>query len=144
MRKSIHQGYEVLDVFNLKNNTSIKLAIKDKLQSLFGKVFPCIHYGNIESIINKESIIVHIDINTYKVSVDKKYTILNTYTDDVVANGSEIIWLHKSEIKNETRLREGDKKILERVFHNKSIHIKIIEDQGERWIDAKTILYEDK
>jgi hypothetical protein len=66
------------------------------------------------------------------------------YTDDVTVSGRDTFWLQKDEIKNETRLREGDKKILERVFDDKNINIKIVVDQGDRWIDAKTVVFEDK
>jgi hypothetical protein len=76
--------------------------------------------------------------------LDQKYDVLANYADDVINSGNGTLWVKKSDIKNEKRLREGDKKILERVFDDKNIIIKIVENQGERWIDAKTISFEDK
>ena len=144
MRKFIHQNGEVLDVFNVQSDDAIDGAVNAKLMSLFGKTFPYIYYGDIESIINKEGMVVHIHIKTYKVLVDEVCKILSNYTDDVVKGSDQIIWLHKNNIGTEKRLREGDRKILERIFDEKDIHIKIIEDQGGVWLDAKTILFEDK
>ncbi len=144
MRKFIHQDYEVIDVFAFKDGDDIDANINNKLTSLFGKTFPYKYYGEIESVINKENIIAHLAIKTYKVVLDKKYKVLDNYNDDVIKNGSETIWISKDEIKNEERLREGDRKILERVFNENNIHIKIVEDQGEKWIDAKTLVFEDK
>ena len=77
-------------------------------------------------------------------SLDEKYKVLDNYTDDVAKNGDSIFWLHKDEIKNEKRIREGDKKILERIFEDRNIDIKIVENQGDRWIDAKTVVFENR
>lgn len=144
MRKSIHQNYEVMDVFSFKDDNDIEKNIEDKLISLFGKTFPYHYYGNIESIINKEGVVAHLAIKTYKVLLDKKYKVLDNYTDDVTKNGDSIFWLHKDEIKNEKRIREGDKKILERIFEDRNINIKIVENQGDKWIDAKTVVFENR
>lgn len=144
MRKSIHQNYEIIDVFAFKNDGDVDINIKNKLNNLFGRTFQYIYYGTIKSIINKEGVTVNLAIKTYKVFLDKKYKIINNYTDDVIQSGSDIFWLNKNEIKDEKRLREGDKKILERVFDNKNIDIKIIEEQKESWIAAKTIIFEDR
>lgn len=143
LRKFIHQDYEVLDVFAFNDDEGIDLGIQKKLTELFGKAFPYRYYGTIESTIKKEGVIVHIDIKTYKVSLDKRYKVLGSYADDVTI-GSSVIWLDKSKIANEKRLREGDRKILERVFEDKNIKIKIVEDQGKSWIGAKTIAFEEK
>lgn len=144
MRKFTHQDYEVVDVFAFKDSDDIDTNIKNKLSNLFGKIFPYKYYGKIESVINKENITVNLTIQTYKVILDQKYKVLDNYNDDVVKNGNETIWISKDEIKNEKRLREGDRKILERVFDENNINIKIVEDQGEKWIDAKTLVFEDK
>jgi len=144
MRKFRHQDYEVIDVFSFKDGSNPKEEINAKLNSLFGKSFPYNYYGNIHSIIKKDNETVYLNIKTYKVLVDEKPSVLDSYTDDVVMHGGETVWIHKNEIENETRLREGDKKILKRIFNNRNIDIKIAEDQGERWIDAKIITYEDK
>jgi hypothetical protein len=32
---------------------------------------------------------------------------------------------------------------LQRVFDDRNIDIRIVEDQGERWIDAKTVSFEN-
>lgn len=144
MRKFTHQDYEVIDVFAFKNGNDLNADISNKLSNLFGKTFPYTYYGKIESVINKENMTVSLAIKTYKVILNEKTTVLESYNDDVIKNGSEIIWVSKDEIKNEKRLREGDKKILERVFDNRNIDIKIIEDQGEKWIDAKTLVFEDR
>ena len=143
MRKFNHQGYEVLDVFNVEDTDAIETGIRNKTISLFGKTFPYAYYGKIESTINKQDAVVHIDINAYRVLLNESPAILNSYADDVVKSGDQVIWLHKQEIAGETRIREGDKKILERIFKDKNIDIKIVEDQGEKWIDAKTVNYED-
>jgi hypothetical protein len=143
MRKFMHQDSEVIDVFAFKENDSVDIGIKDKINGLFGKAFQYKYYGTIKSIINKESVRVHLTIKTYKVLLDKKYDVLATYTDDVVKNGNETFWLSKNELIDETRLREGDKKILQRVFDDRNIDIRIVEDQGERWIDAKTVSFEN-
>jgi hypothetical protein len=144
MRKFSHQGYDVLDVFAFKSNDNVDTDLKNKLMSLFGKTFPYSYYGTIESVIHKEGIIAHLTIKTYKILLDQKYDVLANYADDVINSGNGTLWVKKSDIKNEKRLREGDKKILERVFDDKNIIIKIVENQGERWIDAKTISFEDK
>lgn len=144
MRKSIHQNYEVIDVFNFKDDNDIEKNIKDKLISLFGKTFPYHYCGNIESIINKEGVVAHLAIKTYKVLPDEKYKVLDNYTDDVTKSGVNTFWLHKDEIINEKRIREGDKKILERIFEDRNIDIKIVENQGDRWIDAKTVVFENR
>lgn len=144
MRKFIHQDYEVVDVFAFKDGDDIDTNIKNKLSSLFGKTFPYKYYGKIESVINKENITVSLTIQTYKVILDQKYKVLDNYSDDVIKNGNETIWISKDEIKNEKRLREGDRKIFERIFNENNINIKIVEDQGEKWINAKTLVFEDK
>lgn len=144
MRKWQHQDYEIIDVFAFKNINDNEAGIKEKLLNLFGKNLPYSYFGNIESIINKEGAEVHIALSTYKILLDQQIKVLDSYADDVVETGTATFWLHKDEIRNEARLREGDKRILERVFSDKSLDIKIITDQGERWIDAKTILFEDK
>jgi hypothetical protein len=144
MRKSRHQDYEVIDIFGFKDIDDNDVAIKEKLVSLFGNTLPYHYFGNIESVINKEGAVVCITSSVYKIILEKQLKVLSNYTDDVVETGDSTFWLHKDEIKNETRLREGDKKILERVFEDRSLDIKIIEDQGERWIDAKTTLFEDR
>jgi hypothetical protein len=91
MRKFMHQDSEVIDVFAFKENDSVDIGIKDKINGLFGKAFQYKYYGTIKSIINKESVRVHLTIKTYKVLLDKKYDVLATYTDDVVKNGNENI-----------------------------------------------------
>jgi len=144
MRKFIHQDYEVIDVFAFKDNNDIDTSIKNKLDSLFGKTFPYKYYGNIESVINKEVVTAYLTIKTYKVLINEKCEVLNNYTDDVLKSGIDTVWINKQEIKTETRLREGDRKILERVFDDKNIDIKIVENQGEKWIDAKTVVFENK
>jgi hypothetical protein len=144
MRKSRHQDYEVIDTFAFKDTGDIEAGIADQLTRLFGKSFPYHYYGNIESVINKEGATVYITVKTYKLSLNEKPKVLDEYTDDVTVSGRDTFWLQKDEIKNETRLREGDKKILERVFDDKNINIKIVVDQGDRWIDAKTVVFEDK
>lgn len=144
VRKFRHQDYEVLDVFAFNDDEGVDLGIKNKLMELFGKTFPYKYYGDIQSIINKKEVHVHLDIKTYRVLLDEKYDVLKDYADDVTKSGNDVFWLHKDEIKNEERMREGDRKILERVFDDRNMDIKITEDQGERWIDAKTTLFEDK
>lgn len=147
-RKFLHQDYEVLDVFSVKNDDTLEKSITSKLNNLFGKTFPYSYYGDIESIINKkdvagEAIAVHIHIETYKIFIDEKFPVLDSYTDDVVTSPDQVIWVHKDTLSKESRLRAGDKRTLTRIFDEKKIHIKIVEDQGDRWIDAKTTLYED-
>lgn len=144
MRKWQHQDYEVIDVFAFKDIGDNDTGVEEKLIGLFGKTLPYFYFGSIESIINKEDAIVHIAISTYKVVVDEQLKVVSSYKDDVVDTGDNTFWLLKNEIKNESRLREGDRRILERVFDNKPLDIKIVVDQGERWIDAKTTLFEDK
>ncbi len=144
MRKYTHQDHEVIDVFFFRDNNDIDISIKNKLNSLFGKTFQYKYYGNIESVINKKGVIAYLTAKTYKVLLDEKYEVLSSYTDDVIKSGVETVWINKQEIKNETRLREGDRKIFERVFDDKNINIKMVEDQGERWIDAKTIVFENR
>lgn len=151
MRKFSHQDYEVIDTFSFKNESeeNIEVSINSKLTSLFGKTFAYNFFGTIESVINKkdinnEDIAVHIDIKTYKVLLDEKYHVLDSYTDDVVKNTNQVLWLHKDEIQQEARLREGDRKTLKKIFDEKNIDITMVEDQGERWIDAKTVMWEDK
>jgi hypothetical protein len=144
MRRSTHQDYEVIDVFGFKDNDDAEESVKNKLTSLFGKTYPYNYYGKIESIINRKDVIVHIAIKAYKVLLDRKYEVLSNYTDDVVSDGYNVMWLPKNEIKNEKRFREGDKKVLTRIFDERNIDIKMIEDQGERWIDAKTTFFEDR
>jgi hypothetical protein len=143
MRKFIHQDYEVIDVFGFNDSEDNDIDIRNKLICLFGKTFPYYYYGKIESVINKEGVTAYITTKAYKILLDQKYRILTDYSDDVAKNGGDIIWVNRNEIKNEKRLREGDKKTLERVFDDKNLNIKMIENQGERWIDAKTVLYED-
>lgn len=144
VRESIHQNNKVLDVFNFSIEKDIETSINNKLYGIFGKNFSSKYYGDIESVIKKEDVTVHINIKTYKVILDEKYQILDTYKDDVVKNESQISWLEKKEISNEKRIREGDRKILKRIFDKKNIDIKIVEEQGKEWINAKTIVYEDK
>jgi len=144
MRKFIHQDYDVIDVFGFKEGDDVATDIENKLTSLFGRSFPYSFYGNIESIINKKGVTAHLSVKTYKILLDKHYNILDSYTDDVISSGKDIFWLNRDEIKNEKRLREGSKKILERIFDNRNIDIKIVENQGEKWIDAKTILFENR
>ena len=144
MRKFIHQNYEVIDVFSFMDDNDIEKNIKDKLISLFGKAFPYQYFGNIESIINKVGTVVHLAIKTYKVTLDERHKVLDSYMDDVVKSGDSVFWLHKDEIKNEKRIREGDKKILVRIFDDRNVDIKIVENQGNRWIDAKTIVFENR
>jgi hypothetical protein len=144
MRRFMHQDYEVLDVFPFKESDDIDADIEGKLLNLFGRAFPYQYFGNIESVINKESTIAHLSIKAYKVSLDEEYPVMLTYTDDMIKDGNDTVWLHKSEIRNEKRLREGDKRILERMFDDREIDIKITEDQGDRWIDAKTTAFEDR
>lgn len=144
MRKSQHQDYEIIDVFGFKDSGDSDADIKEKLISLFGKTLPYHYFGNIESIINKEGAVAYITVSTYKILLDEPLKVLNSYKDDIVDSGNSTFWLHKDEIKNEMRLREGDRRILERVFYDKPLDIKIVADQGERWIDAKTTLFEDR
>lgn len=144
MRIFNHQDYEVIDTFAFKDTGNVETAIADQLTRLFGKTFPYHYYGNIESVINKEGAVAYITIKTYKISLNKKLKVLDQYTDDVTVSGRDTFWLHKNEIKNEIRLREGDKKILERAFEDRNINIKIVVEQGDRWIDAKTIVFEDR
>jgi hypothetical protein len=146
MRRFTHQDYEVIDVFafSFKDVNDIDVGIKDKLMSLFGKTFPYHYHGNIESIINKEGVTAYITVKTYKVLLNEKQKVLDGYTDDVVKGGADTFWLDKSDIKNETRLRDGDRKTYERIFDDRNIDIKIVVDQGDRWIDAKTVVYEDR
>lgn len=144
MRKFTHQDYQVIDVFAFMDNGNADIDIKNKLSRLFGESFPYSHCGTIESIINKEGVTAYLNIKTYKVLLTEKHQVLDEYTDDVVNSGQDTLWISKDDIKNEKRLREGDKKILERVFDDRKMDIKIIEDQGERWIDAKTVSFEDR
>ncbi len=143
MRKFPHQDYEVIDTFAFKDTGDIETGISDIMTRLFGKTYPYYYCGSIESVINKKGITAHITSKEYKIILDEKPAVLENYTDDVTTSGSNTFWLHKDEIKNETRLREGDKKVFEGIFEERNRNIKMIEDQGDRWIDAKCTLYED-
>src|SRR5688572_19722307 len=91
MRKFKHQDSEVLDVFSFKSHLDTKQAINEKLNSLFGKTYSYMFFGTIESTIKKEGATVHLHIKTYKVPLEEKYEVLDSYTDDIVTTGSATI-----------------------------------------------------
>jgi hypothetical protein len=51
VRKSIHQDYEVIDVFPFKDDVDIEASINNTLSALFGKTFPYHYYGDIDRFI---------------------------------------------------------------------------------------------
>ncbi|MEI6352778.1 MAG: hypothetical protein WCO35_02485 [Candidatus Nomurabacteria bacterium] len=149
LRKNIHQNINTFDVFNLHmENEDIQKSIKQKLKDIFSNnyndSFKVVDFGKIFSNIKKDGYNVNIEIEAFKLNLSESLHFNTSYRDDLVSEDNNLEWIDKNFILvNNENFREGDKKVLLRVFENRKLNIKMEELQPEKWIEAKLLKWED-